>query len=207
MMREQLEYFENLSYYFSMEIQRCPWCHGDEEYTRYHDKEWGNPLKNNQKLFELLILEGAQAGLSWITILKRRENYQEAFDHFDAEKIACYNENDVERLMQNSGIIRNRRKITSTIENAKAYLKIMEGKQTFSKWLWNWVDGEPIINHFSSMNEVPAFTELSENISKDLKKRGFSFVGPTIIYAYMQSAGLVNDHLIDCFRHPENLAL
>jgi DNA-3-methyladenine glycosylase I len=188
-----------------MERNRCPWCHGDEDYMRYHDKEWGNPLKNNQKLFELLILEGAQAGLSWITILKRREGYREAFDHFDAEKIAAYTDKDIERLMLNPGIIRNRRKITSTIENAQAYLNMMESKQTFSKWLWNWVDGKPIVNHFSSMDEVPAFTELSENISKDLKKRGFSFVGPTIIYAYMQSAGLVNDHLISCFRHPENI--
>ncbi len=187
-----------------METKRCPWCHGDEDYTRYHDREWGKPLHNNQKLFELLILEGAQAGLSWITILKRREQYRQAFDHFDAEKIACYTDNDIERLMQNPGIIRNRRKIISTMGNAKAYLKMMEGKQSFSRWLWDWVDGEPIINHFSSMNEVPAFTELSENISKDLKKRGFSFVGPTIMYAYLQSAGLVNDHLIDCFRHPEN---
>ncbi len=189
---------------FIMEINRCPWCHGDADYIRYHDKEWGNPLRNNQKLFELLILEGAQAGLSWITILKRRENYRQAFDQFDAEKIAVYTDADIERLMLNPGIIRNRRKITSAIENARAYLKMMEGKQTFSKWLWNWVDGEAQINHFSSMDEIPAFTELSENISRDLKKRGFSFVGPTIMYAYLQSIGIVNDHLVSCFRHPEN---
>ncbi|MDR2900975.1 MAG: DNA-3-methyladenine glycosylase I [Treponema sp.] len=188
-----------------MEIMRCPWCHNDEEYTRYHDKEWGSPLRNNQKLFELLILEGAQAGLSWITILKRRENYRQAFDHFDAEKIAAYTDRDVERLMLDSGIIRNRRKIVSTIENAKAYLNMMEGKQSFSKWLWDYVDGEPRVNYFSSMDEVPAYTELSERISKDLKQRGFSFVGPTIVYAYMQSAGLVNDHLVNCFRHPSNI--
>jgi DNA-3-methyladenine glycosylase I len=188
-----------------MEIVRCPWCHGDEAYTRYHDDEWGNPLRDNQKLFELLILEGAQAGLSWITILKRRDNYRRAFDHFDAEKIAAYTDRDIERLMQDAGIIRNRRKIVSTIGNAKAYLKMMEGRQDFSTWLWNWVDGEQQINHFTSMSEVPAFTELSENISKDLKKRGFSFVGPTIIYAYMQSAGLVNDHLVSCYRHPTNV--
>ncbi len=187
-----------------MEINRCPWCHGDEDYIRYHDKEWGNPLRNNQKLFELLILEGAQAGLSWITVLKRREGYRQAFDYFDAEKIAAYTEKDIERLMLNPGIIRNRRKIVSAIENAGAYLKMMEGKQTFSKWLWNWVDGEPKINYFSSMDEIPATTELSERISKDLKKRGFSFAGPTIIYAYLQSAGLVNDHLVSCFRHPGN---
>jgi DNA-3-methyladenine glycosylase I len=188
-----------------MEKNRCPWCNNDETYIRYHDTEWGNPLKDNQKLFELLILEGAQAGLSWITILKRRESYREAFDFFDAEKIASYTEKDIERLMMNPGIIRNRRKITSTVENAKAYLQMMKGNQTFSKWLWNWVDGKPIINYFSSMDEVPASTELSENISKELKKRGFSFVGKTIVYAYLQSAGLVNDHLISCFRHPKNI--
>ena len=187
-----------------MEHVRCPWCHGDDLYTRYHDKEWGNPLRNNQKLFELLILEGAQAGLSWITILKRRDGYRNAFDNFDAEKIARYTEKDIGRIMLDSGVIRNRRKIVSTVENARAYLSMMEGKQTFSKWLWNWVDGEPRVNYFSSMEDVPASTALSETISRDLKKRGFSFVGPTIIYAYMQSAGLVNDHLTGCFRHPGN---
>ncbi|GHV14467.1 DNA-3-methyladenine glycosylase I [Spirochaetia bacterium] len=183
---------------------RCPWCEGDDIYTAYHDKEWGKPLKNNQKLFELLILEGAQAGLSWITILKRREGYRTAFDGFEPEKIARYTEKDVNRLMADTRIIRNRRKIQSTIENARHYLEMMEGRQSFSKWLWNWVDGEPIVNRRRTMKEVPVSTELAERISKELKKKGFSFVGPTIIYSYMQSAGLVNDHLTSCFRHPDN---
>ena len=186
-----------------MELVRCPWCLRDKEYIRYHDFEWGIPLKNSKKLFELLILEGAQAGLSWITILKRRKGYREAFDNMDPAKIACYGEKDIERLIKDSRIIRNRRKIESTIENARVYMDFTKGKQEFfSKWLWNWVDGEPIINMYNSISEIPASTELSEQISKDLRKNGFSFVGPTIIYAFMQSAGLVNDHLISCFKHP-----
>lgn len=169
---------------------------------KYHDKEWGRPLKNNQKLFEFLILEGAQAGLSWITILKRREGYREAFDGMDPEKIARYGAKDTARLMGDARIIRNQRKITSAIENARAYLAMMEGPVTFSKWLWNWVDGEPVINHFKTMQEVPASTPLSETISKELNQKGFTFVGPTIIYAFMQAVGMVNDHLVGCFRHP-----
>ncbi|GHV37557.1 DNA-3-methyladenine glycosylase [Spirochaetia bacterium] len=183
---------------------RCPWCEGDALYTSYHDKEWGKPLKNNRKLFELLTLEGAQAGLSWITILRRREGYREAFDGFDAEKIARYTERDVKRLMADTRIIRNQRKIRSAIENARLYLEMMDGGRSFSKWLWNWVDGEPIVNHWRTMKEIPVTTELAEQISRELKKKGFSFVGPTIIYSYMQSAGLVNDHLVGCFRHPEH---
>jgi DNA-3-methyladenine glycosylase I len=182
---------------------RCPWCLSDEIYIKYHDREWGRPLKNNTKLFEFLVLEGAQAGLSWLTILKRREAYREAFDNMQAELIARYTERDIARLMNDTRIIRNRRKIESAIGNARAYLKMMEGPVSFSKWLWNWVDGEPVINHFKTLGEIPAFVPLSENISKDLKKRGFSFVGPTIIYAFLQATGLVNDHLIDCFRHPD----
>lgn len=188
-----------------MERIRCQWCLGDDCYIRYHDKEWGKPLHDNRKLFELLILEGAQAGLSWISILKRREGYRNAFDHFDAEKIARYTEKDIGRLMQDPGIIRNRRKIVSAIENAQAYLAMMEGKQSFSRWLWDWVGGKPLVNHFSSLGEIPPSTELSGTISRELKKKGFSFAGPTIIYAYMQSAGLVNDHLCSCFRHPDNM--
>jgi DNA-3-methyladenine glycosylase I len=187
-----------------MEKKRCPWAF-DEIYIKYHDKEWGRPLKNNRKLFELLVLEGAQAGLSWHTILKRREGYREAFDGMDSEVIARYTERDITRLMQDTRIIRNRRKIESAIGNARAFLRMMEGPVSFSKWLWNWVDGEPIINHFASMKEIPAVTPLSQTISAELKKRGFSFIGPTIVYAYLQSAGLVNDHLTDCFRHPDSL--
>ncbi|MDR3336090.1 MAG: DNA-3-methyladenine glycosylase I [Treponema sp.] len=183
---------------------RCPWCLSDDTYTKYHDKEWGRPLKNDRKLFEFFVLEGAQAGLSWITILKRREGYREAFEGMNPEVIARYGERDIKRLMQDTGIIRNRRKIESAIGNARAYLKMTEGPLSFSKWLWNWVDGEPVINHFKTMKEIPASTPLSETISKDLKKRGFSFVGPTIMYAYMQAVGLVNDHLTNCFLHPDN---
>jgi DNA-3-methyladenine glycosylase I len=183
---------------------RCPWCLSDEIYIKYHDEEWGHPLKNNQKLFEFLVLEGAQAGLSWLTVLKRREAYREAFDNMQAELIARYTERDITRLMNDARIIRNRRKIESAIGNARAYLKMMEGPVSFSNWLWNWVDGEPIINHFKTMKELPAFVPLSQSISKELKKRGFSFVGPTIIYAFLQATGLVNDHLVDCFMHPDH---
>ncbi|MDR3171449.1 MAG: DNA-3-methyladenine glycosylase I [Treponema sp.] len=187
-----------------MEPKRCPWCLGDTLYTAYHDQEWGNPQHDNQKLFEALILDGAQAGLSWITILKRREGYRAAFDRMDPEKIARYGDQDIERLMGDGRIIRNRRKIVSTIGNAQAYLAMMEGQCSFSTWLWNWVDGKPRINRFKTMTNVPASTELSEKISKALKKQGFSFVGPTIIYALMQAVGMVNDHLTDCFRHPDH---
>jgi DNA-3-methyladenine glycosylase I len=187
-----------------IEKVRCPWCLSDEIYIRYHDREWGRPLRNNQKLFEFLVLDGAQAGLSWLTILKRREGYREAFDGMNPELMARYTERDITRLMNDTRIIRNRKKIESAIGNARAYLKMMEGPVSFSKWLWNRVDGTPVINHFKTMRELPASTPLSETISRELKKQGFSFVGPTIIYAFLQAAGLVNDHLVDCFRHPEN---
>jgi DNA-3-methyladenine glycosylase I len=184
------------------EKNRCPWCLGESVYMRYHDKEWGKAQKNSLKLFEAILLDGAQAGLSWITILKRRDGYREAFDGMDPEKIARYTEKDIKRLMLDSRIIRNRRKIESAIENAKAYLAMTEKEGSFSRWLWNWVDGKPIINHWRTLAEIPVSTELSENISRALKERGFSFVGPTIIYAFLQASGLVNDHLVDCFRHP-----
>jgi DNA-3-methyladenine glycosylase I len=189
----------------SRELIRCPWCLGDETYIRYHDREWGRPQKNSRKLFEALVLDGAQAGLSWLTILKRREGYRAAFDGMDPEKIARYTEKDVLRLMGDPGIIRNRRKIESAIGNARAYLAMMEGKQSFSQWLWNWVDGRPIVNNWKSMAEIPPSTELSLRISGELKKRGFTFVGPTIVYAFMQAEGLVNDHLADCaYRGPNS---
>jgi len=184
-------------------IIRCSWCLGDPEYTRYHDKEWGVPLKNSRKLFEFLVLDGAQAGLSWLTILKRRENYRLAFDGFDPEKMARYGEKDVERLLNDSGIIRNRLKIRSAIDNAKAYCRMEEAGESFGKWLWNWVDGKPVVNRRKTLAEIPASTELSEGISRELKKKGFSFVGPTIIYAFIQAAGLVNDHLVDCYRYEQ----
>jgi DNA-3-methyladenine glycosylase I len=182
---------------------RCPWCLGDELYVKYHDREWGRPQKSSKKLFEALILDGAQAGLSWITILRRREGYREAFDRMDPEKMASYGERDVGRLMADSRVIRNRRKIESAITNARAYLTLSEKEGSFSKWLWSWVDGEPIVNRWKNLKEIPPSTDLSERISKDLKKRGFSFVGPTIIYAFLQAEGLVNDHLVSCFRWQE----
>ena len=189
---------------------RCPWCLTDADYMRYHDREWGVPLKNSRRLFEFLVLDGAQAGLSWLTILKRREGYRLAFDGFDPEKMAAYGEKDIARLLGdvayptgNAGIIRNKLKINSAIENARAYLKMEEAGEKFGKWLWNWVDGQPIVNHWKTLEEIPAATELSEKISKELKRKGFSFVGPTIIYAFIQAAGLVNDHLVECYRHQE----
>jgi len=182
---------------------RCPWCLGDSDYMRYHDREWGVPLKNSRKLFEFLILDGAQAGLSWLTILKRREGYRLAFDNFEPEKMARYGKKDITRLLSDERIIRNRLKISSAIENAKAYCKMEETGENLSKWLWNWVDGKPVINHWKTLKEIPASTELSEKISRELKKKGFSFVGPTIVYAFLQAAGLVNDHLVDCYRRQD----
>ncbi len=184
-------------------IKRCEWSGTDKLYCDYHDKEWGVPVHDDQVLFEFLILEGAQAGLSWRTILKKRENYLEAFDNFDYKKVAIYDEKKVEELLQNSGIVRNRLKVNSAIKNAKALLKIIEEYGTFDKYIWNYVDNKPIQNAWKSLKEIPAKTDLSEQISKDLKKRGFNFVGPTIIYAFMQAVGMVNDHTIDCFRYKE----
>jgi DNA-3-methyladenine glycosylase I len=183
------------------ELTRCPWCLGDEIYMRYHDEEWGVPLRDSRKLFEALILDGAQAGLSWITILKRREGYRAAFDGFDPDKIARYGKRDIERLLNDTGIIRNRLKIESAVKNAQALLTMREAGLSLADFFWNFVDGKPIVNHFKTMAEVPAETPLSVRVSKELKRRGFSFVGPTIIYAMMQASGLVNDHLTGCFRH------
>jgi DNA-3-methyladenine glycosylase I len=188
----------------NIEVTRCPWCLGDALYTAYHDEEWGTPQFDNHALFEALILDGAQAGLSWITILRRREGYRAAFDDMNPQKIARYSETDVSRLLADERIIRNRRKIISTIENARVYLSMMESATPFSTYLWNFVEGKPIVNHYAAMTDIPASTALSEKLSHDLKQRGFSFVGPTIIYAYMQAMGMVNDHLVSCFRHPDN---
>jgi DNA-3-methyladenine glycosylase I len=184
------------------EKPRCPWP-TDELYIRYHDEEWGVPIHDDRLLFEFLILEGAQAGLSWRTVLNKRENYRQAFDHFDAEKIARYTDAKVAKLMNNPGIIRNRLKIQSAILNAKAFLKVREEFGTFDAWLWRFVDGKPIINHPKSMKDVPARTKISDALSKDLLQRGFKFVGSTICYANMQAVGMVNDHLVTCFRHKE----
>jgi DNA-3-methyladenine glycosylase I len=184
------------------EIVRCPWP-TQENMIRYHDEEWGAAVHDDRLLFEYLILEGAQAGLSWQTVLNKRESYRAAFDDFDAEKIAHYGEARVVKLMNNSGIIRNRLKIHATIQNAKSFLKVREEFGTFDKYLWQFVDGKPIINRRKSMEELPARTEISDAMSKDLLKRGFKFVGSTICYANMQAVGMINDHLVTCFRHKE----
>ena len=184
------------------EIIRCPWP-TDELYLRYHDEEWGVPVHDDRLLFEYLILEGAQAGLSWRTVLKKREHYRAAFDNFDAEKIARYGDKKVAELLNNAGIIRNRLKIAATIQNAKSFLKVREEFGSFDKYLWRFVDGKPIINHRRRMADVPAHTAISDAMSKDLLKRGFKFVGSTICHAKMQAIGMVNDHLVTCFRHEE----
>jgi DNA-3-methyladenine glycosylase I len=186
------------------EKTRCAWAMAtDELYIRYHDEEWGVPVHDDRRLFEFLILEGAQAGLSWRTVLNKRENYRAAFDHFDAEKIARYSEAKVAKLLNNEGIIRNKLKIRSAILNARAFLNVREKFGSFDVYLWRFVDGRPIINHRKSMKEVPAKTKISDGMSKDLLKRGFKFVGSTICYAHMQAVGMVNDHLVTCFRHKE----
>jgi DNA-3-methyladenine glycosylase I len=183
------------------EVVRCPWClSGNEAYIHYHDTEWGVPTYDDQTQFEFLILEGAQAGLSWATILNRREGYREAFAGFDAERIARYGKREVEKLLKNERIIRNRLKIESTISNAKLYLELMEDVG-FAKHLWSFVGGKPIQHNLKTHNNVPVTTAESDALSKDLKKRGFKFVGSTIMYAHMQATGMVNDHRIDCFRH------
>lgn len=179
---------------------RCPWCGTDPLYTKYHDEEWGTPLYDNQKLFEFILLEGVQAGLSWITVLRKRENYRAAFDNFNPEKIAHYTEVKKTELLLNAGIIRNRLKIESAIKNARAYLDMHDRGEDFSEFLWSFVDGKPKQNKWRNMGEVPAFTSQSDSMSKALKNKGFNFVGSTICYAHMQATGMVNDHLLDCYR-------
>jgi DNA-3-methyladenine glycosylase I len=181
---------------------RCPWP-VDALYIAYHDTEWGTPLHEDRALFEYLVLEGAQAGLSWHIVLKKRENYRAAFDHFDPQKVARYNQKKIDKLLANAGIIRNRLKIAAAIANARAFLAVQEEFGSFDRYIWRFVDGKPIINHRRSMKEVPARTKESDALSKDLKERGFRFVGSTICYAHMQATGMVNDHLTHCFRHKE----
>jgi len=172
-------------------------------YVDYHDDEWGVPVYEDEKLFEFLILETFQAGLSWITVLKKRENFRTAFDNFDYKKISDYGEDKFEELITDSGIIRNKLKVRATISNAQAFMKIQKEFGSFSKYIWGFVNGKPIVNNWKTLNEIPATTELSDKISKDLKKRGFKFVGSTVIYAHMQATGMVNDHITDCFRYKE----
>ncbi|MFA5900402.1 MAG: DNA-3-methyladenine glycosylase I [Hyphomicrobium sp.] len=184
-------------------LRRCPWAGNDAAYQRYHDTEWGVPLKSDQAIFEKLVLEGFQAGLSWITILRKRDNFRKAFDRFDAEHIARYGAKDIARLMGDEGIVRNRAKIEATIDNAKAYLKLRE-RTTLKKLLWSHLDDAgPLQRGARNITEIPAQDDISKRMSKTLKREGFRFVGPTTVYAFMQSAGMVNDHLVDCFRYGE----
>lgn len=186
-----------------MDKTRCSWCGTDPIYVKYHDEQWGVPVYDDKELFAKLILDGAQAGLSWITILKKQENYYQAFDGLDPDIMATYGEDKVQELLNNPGIVRNKLKVRAAITNAQAYLKLVEEKGSFSDYLWSFVDGKPIINARKSMADVPATSPESDALSKDLKKRGFKFVGSTIVYAFMQAVGMVNDHFIDCFRYDE----
>ena len=182
------------------ENERCPWAGSDPLYVAYHDEEWGVPSRDDRHLFEMLVLEGAQAGLSWITILRKRESYRKAFAGFDPRKVARFGPQDVERLLGDAGIVRNRLKVESAIDSARAFLSLQEEAGSFSAWLWAHVGDRPIVNEFREMRDVPAKTPLAERISKELRKRGFRFVGPTIVYADLQAVGLVNDHLVGCPR-------
>lgn len=186
-----------------MEKHRCGWCEGDPLYEAYHDLEWGVPLKNDESLFEFLVLETFQAGLSWITILRKRENFRAAFDGFNVTKIARYQESKIQELLNNEGIIRNKLKIRSAVTNAQAFIKIQKEFGSFSSYIWDFVDGQPIKNKVQNYKEAPANTPVSDIISKDLKKRGFKFVGSTVLYAFMQATGMVNDHEVNCFRYEQ----
>jgi len=186
-----------------MNKNRCTWSGDLEPYLSYHDLEWGVPLHDDQKLFEMINLEGAQAGLSWITILKKRDNYRKAFDDFDPHKVVRYTEKKIAKLLTNEGIVRNKLKVNAVVTNAKAYMDVVEQYGTFDQYIWQFVDGVPIINKWKGKGDVPATTPLSDKMSKDLKKRGFKFVGSTICYAFMQAVGMVNDHTTDCFRWKE----
>jgi len=187
-----------------MTVNRCSWAANTfDEYIAYHDAEWGVPVHDDRIHFEFLILEGAQAGLSWSTILKKRNGYREAFARFDPQIVAGFTDRETEELLQNPGIVRNRLKVKSAVQNAQAFLEIQNEYDSFDIYIWEFTDGKPIVNHWDSLSQVPAKTGISDRISKDLKKRGFNFVGSTIIYAYMQACGLVNDHTVDCFRHRE----
>lgn len=185
------------------EPKRCGWCVGDSLYEAYHDEEWGVPLYDDEGIFEFLILETFQAGLSWITILRKRENFREALDNFDYKKIAEYSEEKIQELLQNSGIIRNKLKVRATVTNAQAFMEIQKEFGSFSKYIWSFVDGKPIRNKVVNYKQAPPTTEISDRLSKDLKKRNFKFVGSTVMYAHMQATGMVNDHEIDCFRYSE----
>ncbi len=187
-----------------MNETRCPWSLGvDDAYRRYHDDEWGVPVRDDARHFEFLILEGAQAGLSWATVLRKRDGYRRAFANFDVQRVARFNSRSIEKLVKDASIIRNRQKIAATINNAKRFLEIQDEFDSFDRYVWRFVDGSPIVNRWKSQSAVPATSAQSDALSKDLKQRGFAFVGSTIIYAHMQATGLINDHLVDCYRHAE----
>ena len=185
------------------QLNRCPWCLSQPIYMDYHDTEWGFPVHDDQKQFEFLVLESAQAGLSWLTILKRREGYHRLYDGFNAQNVAKYDETRIQKMLLDPGIIRNRKKIESSVNNARKFIEIQEQHGSFCNYLWGFVDGKQVVNHFQDLSRLPASTPLSDTISKDLKQKGFKFLGSTIIYAHLQATGLVNDHLVDCFRHGE----
>ncbi len=187
----------------SIKKERCPWCLGFDQYIQYHDEEWGVPVHDDRKHFEFLILEGAQAGLSWATVLKKRENYRKLFADFDPEKVANFDQSKIEELLQDAGIIRNKLKVNGAVSNAQKFIEVQQEFGSFDQYIWSFVNHKPIINEFQTMNDVPATSPESDALSKDLKKRGFKFVGSTIMYAHMQACGLVNDHLQSCFRYKE----
>ncbi|MCE5256979.1 MAG: DNA-3-methyladenine glycosylase I [Spirochaetaceae bacterium] len=184
-------------------MERCPWCGSDPLYLKYHDEEWGFPVHEEMKHFEFLLLETQQAGLSWMTVLKKRPAYRKLFADFDPKKVACFDENDMEALLANPGIIRNRRKIAAAINNAQRFMAIQERFGSFDRWLWQFTDGQPVVNHWESISQVPATSELSDLVSREMKSAGFAFVGSTTIYAHLQAVGVINDHLVSCFRWKE----
>ena len=188
-------------------MRRCPWCERSDIERAYHDNEWGAPVFSDEKQFEFLVLESAQAGLSWLTVLRKRENYRRLYDGFDPEKVARYGEKKIRELMSDSGIIRNRKKIEASINNAARFLEIRDEFGSFSDYLWGFTGGAPVTNSWEKLSEIPASTELSVTVSRDLKKRGFRFMGPTIVYSHLQATGVVNDHLVSCFRYEEILGL
>jgi DNA-3-methyladenine glycosylase I len=184
-------------------MKKCKWCLGNEMYERYHDEEWGAPVHDDRSHFEFLVLESAQAGLSWLTILKRREGYRRAFANFDSEKVAKYDQRKIEALVKDPTIIRNRRKIEAAVNNAGRFLEIRKEFGAFDNYIWSFVKGKPVVNKWKTLEEIPARTDLSDKVSKDLKKRGFKFIGSTIIYAHLQATGIINDHIVSCFRYNE----
>lgn len=188
-------------------MERCPWCGNDPLYVTYHDTEWGVPVHDDRKHFEFLVLESAQAGLSWLTVLRKRENYRKAYDNFEPQIVAAYGEAKIEELLANPGIIRNRKKIEASINNARCFLQIQETYGSFDSYIWQFTDGRPVVNRWERLSEVPATTPLSDAVAKDLKRRGFRFLGTTTIYAHLQAIGIVNDHLTSCCRHQETAAL